>query len=77
MKHKLIVVRDDGVSHTSDFDGWYAETACFAYFKDVQCDTRTLYAVVLHGHESVFSPRAEWSRTAVQLEKASQGEDNV
>lgn len=75
MMHRLIVVRADGISYTSDFDGWHAETGAFHYFREAQGDKRTLYATVLHGRDAtLLSPRAEWSKTAVELAEAMKGE---
>lgn len=44
--HKLVVVRCDGLSHSSIFKGWHSETAVFHYFNEAKKDDRTVYAAV-------------------------------
>ena len=44
--HRLVVVRCDGLVHTSDFSGWHSETAVFHYFNLAKDDKRTILATV-------------------------------
>lgn len=73
--YKLVVVRDDGVSHSSEFAGWHAETAAYLYFNKAKDEKRTLYAVLFYRLVdcSTFHPRSEWSRAAVQIAEALKG----
>lgn len=58
---RLIVVRSDGVSHSSDFSGWHSETGAFHFFNEAKADKRTLYAAVLEGdNEKSLSLRSEY-----------------
>ena len=49
--YRLIVVRCDGVSHSSDFTGWHGETAAFRYFNEAKQDRRTNFAIVFESKQ--------------------------
>lgn len=61
-KHRLVVVRNDGLSHTSGFDGWHSETAVYHFFNQAKADKRTLYAAVFYSLEdrTVYHLRSEY-----------------
>ena len=50
--HRLVVVRCDGIAHTSDFSGWHSETAAFRYFNDAKQDKRTVFAIVFQATDA-------------------------
>lgn len=62
--HRLVVVRTDGLTHSSDFSGWHSETAAFRYFNEAIDDKRTVAAYVFQamampGSVGTFYLRAE------------------
>lgn len=57
---KLTVVRKDGITHSSEFSGWFAEPAMCNYFKQATEDSRTLVAVVYEGAKSDNSSEIIW-----------------
>jgi hypothetical protein len=67
---KLIVVRKDGIIHTSQFSGWFAETACYKHFNDVKQHDKTLVAVIFDGISSENSSDVIWTpRTSVNVDE--------
>jgi len=62
MMFKLIVVRTDGITHESEFRGWFAETTAYNCFKSMRYDEKRTQSVFIYaGHKSPDSSDIVWT----------------
>lgn len=66
-KHRLVVIRSDGLSHSSDFAGWHSETGVYHFFNQAKADKRTLYAAVFYAYEGheIYHLRSEYKASEI------------
>lgn len=62
---KVVVVRKDGLTHDSEFHGWFAEVYGFKCFNDIKQEPRTLSAYLFRGHKD-RDDKTVWTLNTVQ-----------